>query len=38
LLEKVDVDLAQEACQQGCVYCGGKLHRADYDYKKQASL
>ena len=22
LLEKVDADLAQEACQQGCLYCG----------------
>ena len=33
LLEKVDADLAQEACQQGCVYCEGKLHRADYDRK-----
>ena len=33
LLEKVDVDLAQEACQQGCLYCGGKLHRADYERK-----
>ena len=33
LLEKVDVDLAQEVCQQGCVYCGGKLHRADYKRK-----
>jgi hypothetical protein len=25
LLEKVDWDLAREACQQGCAYCGGKL-------------
>jgi hypothetical protein len=33
LLEKVDADLAQEACQQGCLYCEGKLHRADYDRK-----
>jgi hypothetical protein len=33
LLEKVDADLAQEVCQQGCVYCGGKLHRADYERK-----
>jgi hypothetical protein len=33
LLEKVDADLAQEACQQGCFYCGGKLHRADYERK-----
>ena len=33
LLEKVDADLAEEACQQGCLYCEGKLHRADYDRK-----
>jgi hypothetical protein len=33
LLEKVDADLAHEACQQGCLYCEGKLHRADYDRK-----
>ena len=32
-LEKVDADLAQEVCQEGCLYCGGKLHRADYDRK-----
>ena len=33
LLEKVDADLAQEAGQQGCLYCHGKLHRADFDRK-----
>jgi hypothetical protein len=33
LLEKVDADLAQEAWQKGCLYCRGKLHRADYDRK-----
>jgi hypothetical protein len=33
LLEKVDADLAQEPCQKGCLYCRGKLHRADYDRK-----
>jgi len=33
LLEKVDADLAREACQKGCLYCCGKLHRADYDRK-----
>jgi hypothetical protein len=33
LLEKVDADLAQEACQKGCLFCRGKLHRADYDRK-----
>jgi hypothetical protein len=33
LLEKVDADFAEEAHQQGCLYCGGPLHRADYDRK-----
>ena len=33
LLEKVDADFAQEAHQQGCLFCGGKLHRANYDRK-----
>jgi hypothetical protein len=33
LLEKVDADLAQETAQAGCLYCNGKLHRADYDRK-----
>jgi hypothetical protein len=33
LLEKVDADLAHEACQKGCLHCQGKLHRADYDRK-----
>ena len=33
LLEKVDSDFAEEAHQQGCLFCGGKLHRADYDRK-----
>src|SRR5271166_6637887 len=33
LLEKVDADLAQEACQKGCLFCHGKLHRADFDRK-----
>lgn len=33
LLEKVDADLAREACLKGCLYCRGKLHRADYDRK-----
>lgn len=33
LLEKVDADLAQETAQAGCLYCAGKLHRADYDRK-----
>jgi hypothetical protein len=33
LLEKVDSDLAQEARQKGCLFCGGKLHRANYDRK-----
>ena len=33
LLEKVDGDLVEEARQQGCIHCGGKLHRGDYDRK-----
>jgi len=33
LLEKVDLDLAEQARQQGCLFCRGKLHRADYDRK-----
>lgn len=33
LLEKVDVDLTEEARQEGCRHCGGKLHRSDYDRK-----
>ena len=33
LLEKVDGDFAEEVHQQGCLFCGGKLHRADYDRK-----
>jgi hypothetical protein len=33
LLEKVDADLAQEDCQKGCLFCDGRLHRADYDRK-----
>jgi hypothetical protein len=33
LLEKVDADLTGAARQQGCVHCGGKLHRSDYDRK-----
>jgi hypothetical protein len=31
LLEKVDFDLLQVALTAGCLLCGGKLHRADYD-------
>src|SRR5215510_6003588 len=33
LLEKVDADLAEAARTLGCLFCGGKLHRADYDRK-----
>lgn len=33
LLEKVDVDLSEEARKQGCPRCGGKLHRGDYERK-----
>jgi len=37
LLEKVDGDLTEEARQQGCLLCGGKLHRSDYDRKPRGS-
>jgi hypothetical protein len=33
LLEKVDSDLLQKARQEGCLLCGGKLHRSDYERK-----
>ena len=33
LQEKVDQDLAEEAREGGCQYCGSKVHRADYERK-----
>lgn len=33
LLEKVDADLTEEARSKGCLLCGDKLHRSDYDRK-----
>lgn len=33
LLEKVDVDLAEEARLEGCAHCGGRLDRGDYARK-----
>ena len=33
LLEKVDTDLTAEARAKGCLFCGGKLHRSDYERK-----
>ena len=33
LLEKVDTDLTEAVRSKGCVLCGGKLHRSDYDRK-----
>ena len=33
LLEKVDADLTAGARSKGCLLCGGKLHRSDYDRK-----
>jgi hypothetical protein len=33
LLEKVDTDLFEEARSKGCLLCGGKLHRSDYERK-----
>ena len=33
LLEKVDLDLAEQARQQGCPFCSGNLHWANYERK-----
>ena len=33
LLEIVDADLTEQARAKGCLLCGGKLHRSDYDRK-----
>jgi len=33
LLEKVDADFAEQARAEGCLFCGGKLHRADEERK-----
>jgi hypothetical protein len=33
LLEKVDADLVEEAQSKGCLLCGSKLHRSDYERK-----
>ena len=33
LQEKVDADLTEEARSKGCLICGGKLHRGDYERK-----
>ena len=33
LLEKVDADLTEQKRQEGCLLCGGTLHRSDYDRK-----
>jgi hypothetical protein len=33
LQEKVDADLTEEARSNGCLLCGGKLHRSDYQRK-----
>jgi hypothetical protein len=33
LQEKVDADLTEQARSKGCLFCGGKLHRSDYDRK-----
>ncbi len=29
-LMKIDCELANSCAEKGCVYCGGKLHQADY--------
>lgn len=33
LLEKADLDMAEEAAAKGCKHCGGKLHHGDYERK-----
>jgi len=33
LLEKVDADIIEEARSKGCLLCGGRLHRGDYERK-----
>jgi len=33
LLEKVDLEFAEAAHRLGCLYCGGKLYRGDYERK-----
>jgi len=33
LMERVDADLAARAGAEGCVHCGGRLHRGDYRRK-----
>lgn len=32
-LEKIDADFAEEARQEGCLFCKGNLHRADFERK-----
>jgi len=33
LVEKIDIDLTEEARSEGCLLCGGTLHRSDYERK-----
>jgi len=33
LLEKVDIDVLEEARSKGCLLCDGPLHRSDYERK-----
>lgn len=33
LLYRIDEDLAGQCRESGCPYCGGRLHRADYERK-----
>jgi len=33
LVEKIDIDLTEEARSGGCLLCGGTLHRSDYERK-----
>jgi len=32
-LEKIDTDVVEEVRSKGCLLCGGKLHRSDYERK-----
>lgn len=37
LLHLIDLDLAERARQEGCPYCGGRLHVANYERKPRGS-
>ena len=37
-LERCDKDLAEECSRAGCVHCGSKLHRADFERKPRGGV